>query len=148
MPISRLLYTSRSCLVPAELTVEQQVSNMAARAAMRNKELGITGVLVFVEDQFIQLLEGEGPAVEQVFERICCDFDHAQVRLVDLVGVKDRMFGRWHMAELSGGEAPASPLDEELRHIRFLMGVNARVAVEKMHECLLECEANGLVSPA
>jgi len=148
MPISRLLYTSRSCLVPAELTVEQQVSNMAARAAMRNKELGITGVLVFVEDQFIQLLEGEGPAVEQVFERICCDFDHAQVRLVDLVGVKDRMFGRWHMAELSGGEDPASPLDEELRHIRFLMGVNARVAVEKMHECLLECEANGLLSPA
>lgn len=148
MPLSRLLYTSRSCLVPAELTVEQQVSNMAARAAIRNKEVGITGVLVFVEDQFIQLLEGEGPAVEQVFERICCDFDHAQVRLVDLVGVKGRMFGRWHMAELSGGEDPASPLDEELRHIRFLMGVNARVAVEKMHECLLECEANGLLSPA
>ena len=148
MPISRLLYTSRSCLTPDELTVEQQVSNIAARAAIRNKEVGITGVLVFVEDQFIQLLEGEGPAVEQVFERICCDFDHAQVRLVDLVGVKDRMFGRWHMAELSGGEDPASPLDEELRHIRFLMGVNARVAVEKMHECLLECEANGLLSPA
>lgn len=34
MPLSRLLYTSRSCLVPAELTVEQQVSNMAARAAI------------------------------------------------------------------------------------------------------------------
>ncbi|UYH55139.1 BLUF domain-containing protein [Qipengyuania sp. SS22] len=148
MPISRLLYTSRSCLVPAELTVEQQASNIAARAAIRNKEVGITGVLVFVEDHFIQLIEGEGPVVEDVFERICCDFDHAQVRLVDLVGVKDRMFDRWHMAELSGSENAGSPLDEELQHIRFLMGVNARVAVEKMHECLLECEANGLLSPA
>lgn len=148
MPISRLLYTSRSCLVPAELTVEQQVSNIAARAAIRNKEVGITGALVFVEDQFIQLIEGEGPVIERVFERICCDFDHAQVRLVDLVGVKDRMFSRWHMAELSGGEDSASPLDEELRHIRFLMGVNARIAVEKMQECLLECEAKGLFSPA
>lgn len=147
MPISRLLYTSRSCLTPDELTVEQQVSNIAARAAIRNKEVGVTGVLVFVENQFIQLLEGEGEVVAEVFERICCDFDHAQLRLVDLVGVKDRMFARWHMAELSGREDPASPLDEELQNIRFLMGVNARVAVDKMQECLLDCDAKGLLPP-
>lgn len=137
MPIRRLLYTSASCLEPTELTVEEQVGDIVQQAARRNKKAGITGLLVFVEGQFIQILEGESTAVEATFERICCDFRHAQVKLVDLVAVKERLFASWSMARLCEGEDPESSLDEDLRSVRYLLGVNARVAVERMHEYLL-----------
>lgn len=137
MPIRRLLYTSTSCLEPTELTIEEQVEAIARKAALRNEETGVTGVLVFVEDQFIQILEGESDAVEDAFERICCDFQHTNVKLIDLIAVKERLFGAWNMASLAQGEDPGSTLDDELRNVRYLMGVNARVAVEKLHECLL-----------
>jgi hypothetical protein len=137
MPIRRLLYTSASRLEPTGLTVEEQVADIVQQAAKCNKRAGITGLLVFVEGQFIQIIEGESTAVEATFERICCDFRHAQVKLVDLVAVKDRLFAGWSMAHLCEGEDPGSSLDEDLRNVRYLLGVNARVAVERMHDYLL-----------
>lgn len=137
MPIRRLLYTSNSCLKPGAMTLERQVDELAREAAARNAQAGVTGLLVFVEHQFIQILEGESDAIEEVFERICCDFRHTNVKLVDLVAAKERLFGRWHMAQLAEGDDPDSVLGEELREIHYLLGVNARVAVEKMHDCLL-----------
>ena len=140
MPISRLLYSSVSRLEPGALTIDRQITRIAGEAALLNEEAGITGILVFVEDQFIQILEGETEVVEEIFERICCDFRHAQVRLIDLVSVKERLFDRWHMARLCEGDDPGSSLDDDLRNIRYLLGVNARVAVERMHETLLSYE--------
>lgn len=137
MPIRRLLYTSESRLTPAALTVEQQVAEIARQAAARNSQVGITGLLAFVEGQFIQILEGDSDTVEATFERICCDFRHAQVKLVDLVAVKERLFDGWGLALMCEGEDPGSPLDEDLRNVRYLLGINARVAVERMHEYLL-----------
>lgn len=137
MPIRRLLYTSSSRLAPSELTIDEQVDAIARQAAARNEAAGVTGLLVFVEGQFIQILEGESDAVEEVFERICCDFQHSNLKLIDLIAVKERLFGAWHMARLCEGQDPGSSLDDELRNVRYLLGVNARVAVERLHECLL-----------
>lgn len=137
MPIRRLLYTSTSCLEPGELTVAQQVEAIAARAAVNNRNAGITGMLAFVDGQFIQVIEGDSSSVEAAFERICCNFSHSNVKLIDLIAVKTRMFEGWAMARLSEADEPGAFLDEELRNIRFLLGINARIAVEKMHECLL-----------
>ena len=78
MPISRLLYSSVSRLEPGALTIDRQITRIAGEAALLNEEAGITGILVFVEEQFIQILEGEAEVVEEIFERICCDFRHAQ----------------------------------------------------------------------
>ena len=137
MPIRRLLYTSTSRLKPGGLNIGQQVDEIASKAALSNEKYGVTGLLVFVENQFIQILEGESDAVEEIFERICCDFRHGNVKLIDLIAVRERLFGAWSMAQLAEGEDPGTSLDDELRNVRYLLGVNARAAVEKLHECLL-----------
>lgn len=136
MPLSRLLYVSQSCLQDGEQTTGEQVRAIAEASSERNEKVGVTGVLLFVDDHFIQVLEGEPRVVEETFERICCDFSHEQVKLVDLISVKERLFGEWDMAILSADNETSIALRDELQHIRFLMGVNARAAVDQMRECL------------
>lgn len=136
MPMSRLLYQSRSRLKDGPLAIDAQVRQIAAASAGRNHAAGITGALLHVDDQFIQVLEGEPLAVETLFERICCDFNHSHIRLIDLVPVKERLFGEWGMAVLSAQHETQLALRGDLEHIRFMVGVNARFAVEQMRECL------------
>ncbi|WP_158611076.1 BLUF domain-containing protein [Aurantiacibacter spongiae] len=134
--MSRLLYISQSNLVDGERSVQEQVHEIARSSADRNRKVGLTGSLLFVDNHFIQVLEGDTATIETVFERICCDFDHREVKLIDLVPVKDRLFGHWHMAVMSEDDDTVLPLRDELQHIRFLVGVNAWSAVDQMRECL------------
>lgn len=48
----------------------------------KNEELGITGLLLYSGDQFIQLLEGEESAVRALYELIAKDERHRDVTLV------------------------------------------------------------------
>lgn len=136
MPISRLLYTSTCNLSDKIEPLQDQVERIAIAAAQRNQKCGITGSLLFVEDQFIQVIEGESDILEDTFERICCDLSHSKIRLIDLIAVKERLFAQWSMALLSAHSETDIPLRDDLVNIRFLVGVNARTAVEQMRECL------------
>lgn len=133
----RLLYTSEADL-PATGDAESDVRALARSAAARNADLGITGALIHVEGTFIQVLEGELDRLETIFESICCDFRHRDVRLIDLVPIKARLFDRWDMACLAAGEQTEIRLTEELKDVRFLVGVNAREAVLGMRKLLDE----------
>ncbi|WP_137678929.1 BLUF domain-containing protein [Aurantiacibacter suaedae] len=135
MPLTRLLYTSTSCL-PEQNGLTVQVNAIAQQAAERNEKCAVTGVLVFIENQFIQVLEGGGPEIEETFERICCDLRHKSVRLIDLVVVKERMFPCWKMQLLSDKHETTLELRDDLETISFLVGVNAKAAVEKIRKCL------------
>lgn len=136
MPLNRLLYTSRSRLQDKATSISEQVKSIAEASAQRNKANGITGVLIHVDDHFIQVLEGEPTAVEETFERICCDFAHGQVKLIDMVAIKERLFDQWSMASLYADRDTAIAMQGDLQHVRFMAGVNARVAVEQMRDCL------------
>ena len=135
MPIRRLLYTSCSSLEPGERSVDEQIADIVRRSVRNNKASGVTGLLVHLDNQFIQILEGENDAVDLTFERICCDFTHTDIKLLDLVAASSRMFEGWHMARLDQPDIAEPSLADELHDIRFLLGVNARVAAEKMQEC-------------
>lgn len=140
MLISRLLYISRSKLDPARGAPAAQVRHIAAASSVRNAAVGLTGSLLFVDDHFVQVLEGEAEAVEATFERICCDFNHSEVRLIDMVSVKERLFAGWGMAVLSADEDTTIPIRADLQNIRFLVGINAREAVEQMRNFLVDNE--------
>lgn len=135
MPIRRLLYTSCSCLEPDHRTIDEQLADIVRCSVRNNAATGITGLLVYLENQFIQILEGENAAVETTFERICCDFTHTDIKLLDLVAAPTRLFEGWHMACLDQSDSAIPEMADELQNIRFLLGVNARVAAEKMQEC-------------
>ena len=65
-----------------------------------NRQVGVTGVLLFDGRRFLQLLEGEAAAVESVWRRIARDGRHAEPEVVADRAVDVREFGHWDMALL------------------------------------------------
>ncbi len=93
----RLIYSSEAVpdLAPAEL------EGMLAESRIRNRKHGITGVLVFVEGAFLQVLEGEKNDVLELMARIDRDPRHQAVKVFYEQDVDERAFDAWNMAYLS-----------------------------------------------
>ena len=93
----RLVYSSEAApdLKPAEL------EGMLAESRIRNKAHGISGVLVFVDGAFLQVLEGEKNDVLDLMGRIDRDPRHRGVKVFYEQEVDERAFTSWSMAYLS-----------------------------------------------
>lgn len=63
----------------------------------RNTASAITGMLLYVDEQFIQTLEGERRAVEATMERIVADPRHHQVDVTLVEELAERQFLDWSM---------------------------------------------------
>jgi hypothetical protein len=77
---------------------------MAIHAQMRNQTLGVTGILLVIGDQFVQILEGDRGAVRWIYKVIAADPRHQDVlKLVD--GPIDlRAFNGWYMRLLTADD--------------------------------------------
>jgi Sensors of blue-light using FAD. len=93
----RLIYSSEAApgLAAAEL------EEMLAESRIRNRAHGITGVLIFVEGAFLQILEGEKADVLSLMERIERDPRHRGIKVFYEQEVDERAFASWSMAYLS-----------------------------------------------
>ncbi|RVT96568.1 BLUF domain-containing protein [Mucilaginibacter limnophilus] len=62
-----------------------------------NKQVNVTGILLYADGTFLQVLEGEKEDVEYIFNKIICDFRHSNI--IELVKgpVKNRIFVEWAM---------------------------------------------------
>ena len=93
----RLLYASRATrpITPAahESILEQ------SRA--RNPKLGITGILCFSENLFIQVLEGGRDEVCDLYNTIVRDERHQSVRILSFEEIRERRFGNWTMGQVN-----------------------------------------------
>jgi len=136
MSLIRLLYVSRCALGADGPARDAKVREIAAQSARRNADTLLSGTLVYVKDSFVQVLEGPAPAVERTFEAICCDFRHEDVKLIDLVPVKERVFPEWSMAFRGGEDQTSLAMRDDLEEVRFLVGINAREAVSQMRRLL------------
>jgi hypothetical protein len=93
----RCLYASRArqALVPAvtDAILEQSRRNNPGR--------GITGLLCFVDDVFVQVLEGGRDPVCDLLATIMCDPRHHGVRLLSYEEIGERRFGHWNMGQVN-----------------------------------------------
>lgn len=136
MPLNRLLYASRSVSTAEGAARDAEINELATRSASRNAGAHLTGILLHVDDSFVQVLEGPMAAVERTFEAICCDFRHEDVKLIDLVPVKERVFPEWSMAALSAERETEVRLRDDLQEVRYMVGINAREAIREMRRLL------------
>ena len=65
-----------------------------------NRWAGVTGLLLYNGDSFLQALEGSHDAVREVARRIEADQRHCQVSYLSDRAVDRREFGEWDMALL------------------------------------------------
>lgn len=99
----RLLYSSHAAPgLPAEALVA-----ILATARDRNPATGITGVLVYHQGRFVQVLEGPVAAVELLMARIETDLRNTDIERLYEEDAEARLFGDWSMAflPLSDGRA-------------------------------------------
>ena len=89
-----LIYTST-----AEPEVDEvELYDILNRSVKNNKELDITGMLVYHDGSFIQLLEGDRERVHSIYRKIKNDARHRNVIKLSSGEHEDRCFPNWSMA--------------------------------------------------
>ena len=66
-------------------------------ARQRNAREGITGMLLYADESFLQILEGEADALDATYARIARDTRHGGMRLLQRSPVRQRSFSSWSM---------------------------------------------------
>lgn len=90
------LYVSVSRLLPDEAM--QEVERIVAISRPRNRDLDVTGALLFTGERFVQLLEGPAESIAALQQSIFRDTRHEQVTTIRGDDVDDRQFMGWSLA--------------------------------------------------
>jgi hypothetical protein len=105
--IRQLLYTSSTS---RETSIET-IDSILAASRKNNTRDGITGVLLYIDGGFMQVLEGEPATVTATFERIRKDARHWNTGIL-LDRTAERAFSSWTMGFIK-------PSEEQLRSGMF-----------------------------
>ncbi len=98
MAIYRLVYESKSRLDAIAVDPRTTIENILEVSRSRNAAAGITGALIFNENRFTQVLEGDERAVKKVFASIQNDHRHSDVKILFVETESVRRFESWSMA--------------------------------------------------
>jgi hypothetical protein len=93
----RLLYASRA----TEALTPEIVDGILASSRKGNPALGITGLLCYSGDTFIQVIEGGRDTVSQLYSRITRDERHRDVVLLKYEEITERRFAGWTMGQVN-----------------------------------------------
>ena len=97
-----------------------------------NAAKGITGVLVYADGTFLQILEGEASVVRTLVANIEHDSRHQDMKVFYQAEASARTFASWHMAYLA-------PTDQELA---TWMGHEGTATINQLLEHVHENEAH------
>ncbi|MDP3021870.1 MAG: BLUF domain-containing protein [Sulfuricurvum sp.] len=108
------------------------VIEMLEKAVLDNKEKSITGILVYDGVQFLQCLEGEHDAIDELLIKIETDSRHHSVNIIGTEEDEKRLFSAWEMGYINYNEKtkeiirsstgseilfPQAPNYEDLKHL-------------------------------
>lgn len=99
--LSRLIYASE---VATPLSPEL-LQDLLVKARRDNRLRDLTGLMVFNNRYFLQVLEGERQQVSDLYARLVHDVRHRRLVLLGFEAVGERLFTDWSM-----GFAPADAL--------------------------------------
>lgn len=102
----RLLYASRA----AEALTQEVIESILAQSREHNPALGITGILCWSGDIFMQVLEGGREAVNHLYNEIVRDPRHRDVTLLHYQEISERHFAGWTMGQVNLSKANPSLL--------------------------------------
>lgn len=74
-----------------------EILNIVEDSRVNNKKIGLTGLLLFNSGNFMQLVEGEEPVVDDLFKKIEKDRRHTDIKLLLKEPITHRNFSDWTM---------------------------------------------------
>lgn len=110
-------------------------------ARTQNDANGVSGILLFGDGQFIQVLEGESEAVEETMNRVAGDTRHKNVTILLKRPVEGRTFGGWRMGFMSDGNCITRAQDEltKIRSVDEVVGEsNGDYVIDLIHKFTTE----------
>ncbi|HEX6223694.1 MAG TPA: BLUF domain-containing protein [Chryseolinea sp.] len=93
--LSQLVYVSnRKSSCSAE-----EIDKIIESCKRNNPPLGITGVLLYSEKKFIQLVEGDAKLIMNLYDKIKKDPRHSNAIMISYNPIAEKSFPSWHMAK-------------------------------------------------
>jgi hypothetical protein len=75
----------------------EQLTELLGKARTNNHALGVSGLLLYENGTFIQVLEGDPEKVAPLFDKIQRDYRHKQMLLIFKQEIEKRSFESWDM---------------------------------------------------
>ena len=76
---------------------EAELEAILQSARKKNREMGITGMLLYLNEKFIQVLEGEQDQIEKLMNIIELDPRHKKISVLLKGNTNERIFKNWSM---------------------------------------------------
>ncbi len=88
------------CIYTSAATVEfthDDIMALLEVSRANNAKLGVTGILLFIDGTFFQVLEGEKGIVEPLYDKIAQDPRHGNLSMIIFEEIEERTFTEWTM---------------------------------------------------
>jgi hypothetical protein len=100
--LSQLVYVSNrkpNC-------TEAEIEKILVACKKNNPGLDITGILLYSDTKFIQMVEGNSKVITTLYDKIKLDNRHSSVMMISYGPIKERSFPSWHMGarKIQGSE--------------------------------------------
>ncbi len=92
------------------LMPEPELLELLEEARSKNADIGVTGMLLYSDGNFIQAIEGESVAVGNLYNKIGRDSRHYGVQTLVDEEITERSFGDWNMGFYSASRAQLAAL--------------------------------------
>ena len=136
-----LSYISNSVLLPG-MEQREQFAQILETSRLKNSALDVTGALLFHDERWLQVLEGQRCAVEELFETIRRDPRHDRVTHQGTHPASKRYFADWSMAFLDPGAAGLAFCGLSLKELQETETVSAAPIIEWMRDKLVGTQPN------
>jgi len=100
MVLCRLVYSSEAVAGLAY----PDLKDIMEKSEKNNLPVGVSGMLCYGNNKFLQILEGERQWVSETYERILKDERHESSQLIEFVEIESRLFTNWSMKVVQLGE--------------------------------------------
>lgn len=91
--LSQLVYVSNrktSC-------TQEEIDKILESCKRNNPSLNVTGVLLYSDTKFIQLVEGEANVITGLYDKIKADPRHTNTVMISYNPIREKSFPSWHM---------------------------------------------------
>jgi len=121
--IYQIVYSS----LASEKMPKSKLYQILRHARLENGKRNVTGILVFADNMFFQVLEGEEDVVRSLMQKITPDKRHRDVKIIFEGLLAAPAFPSWEMAYVStnakemaawAGLRSTTTLDDTLAHLR------------------------------
>lgn len=96
MFLVRLIYVSQT----TDQFKSEDIKNILSASKENNAKAGLTGILGFSHNTFLQCLEGSRKAVNALYHQILNDERHQNIILIEYAEIAQREFSKWGMGYL------------------------------------------------